>query len=166
MVIKNKKPKLIKRSDAGKPRAIPEGKMLQYCEIIAALKIRTTNKQGRHISTVTALDVLESTGVESEYGFIKLPKGLLNKPTVNRYLSLYGLDKSNLIKNTPAVRFQAEHSNECWQFDLSPSDLKSVDEARFEGKKQRHEDKPENETRHAEPEEHDGISREHGENRC
>lgn len=123
-----KKPKSVKRSDAGKPRTISEERMQQYCEIIAALKIRTTNKNGRHISTVTAIDVLESTGVESEYGFIKLPKGILNKATVNRYLSLYGLDKSNLIKNAPAVRFQAKHSNECWQFDLSPSDLKSVDE--------------------------------------
>jgi hypothetical protein len=27
---------------------------------------------------------------------------------------------------SPAVRFQAEHSNDCWQFDLSPSDLKQV----------------------------------------
>ena len=123
-----KKPKSVQRSDAGRPRNIPEEKMMQYCEIIAALKIRTTNKNGRHISTVTALDVLESTGVDSEYGFIKLPKGLLNKATINRYLSLYGLDKTNLIKNAPAVRFQAKHSNECWQFDLSPSDLKSVDE--------------------------------------
>jgi hypothetical protein len=26
----------------------------------------------------------------------------------------------------PAQRFQAEHVNECWQFDLSPSDLKRV----------------------------------------
>ena len=123
-----KKPRSIQRSDAGRPRNIPEEKMMQYCELIAALKIRTTNKNSRHISTITALDVLESTGVDSEYGFIKLPKGLLNKATVNRYLALYGLDKSNLIKNAPAVRFQAKHSNECWQFDLSPSDLKSVDE--------------------------------------
>ena len=59
-----KKPKSVQRSDAGRPRNIPEEKMMQYCEIIAALKIRTTNKNGRHISTVTALDVLESTGVD------------------------------------------------------------------------------------------------------
>jgi hypothetical protein len=26
----------------------------------------------------------------------------------------------------PARRFQAEHANESWQFDLSPSDLKQV----------------------------------------
>jgi hypothetical protein len=25
------------------------------------------------------------------------------------------------------VRFQAEHSNDCWQFDLSPLDLKYVE---------------------------------------
>jgi len=122
------KPKLVQRSDAGKPRGLSEERMLQYCEVIAALKLRTTNKNGRHISTLRALEVLESTGVESEYGFIKIPQGLLNKATVNRYLSLYGLDKSNLIKQSPAVRFQAKHSNECWQFDLSPSDLKNVSE--------------------------------------
>lgn len=123
-----KHPHSLRRSDAGKPRHISEHAMRQYCELIAALKIRTTNKNGRHISTATALDLLESTGIESEYGFIQPPKGLLNKSTVNRYLALYGLDKSNLIKQTPAVRFQAKHSNECWQFDLSPSDLKSVKE--------------------------------------
>jgi hypothetical protein len=123
-----KKPKAVRRSDSGKPRCLPEENMLQYCEIIAALKLRTTNKKGRHISTVIAIDLLESTGIESQYGFIKMTKGTLNKATINRYLSLYGMDNTNLIKNTPAVRFQAKHSNECWQFDLSPSDLKKVKE--------------------------------------
>ena len=122
------KPKPLKRTDSGKSRVIPISEMEKYCEIIAALKIRTTNKNGRHISTNVAIDLLESTGVESEYGFIKLEKGKLSKTTINRYLAQFGLDKHNLIKNTPAVRFQARHSNECWQFDLSPSDLKSVDE--------------------------------------
>ena len=100
-----KKPKPIRRSDAGKPRSIPEEKMLQYCEIIAALKLRTTNKNGRHISTVTALDVLETTGIESEYGFVKLTMGELNKATVNRYLSLYGLDESNKMLSDYLVKY-------------------------------------------------------------
>ncbi|WP_445768818.1 hypothetical protein [Rheinheimera sp.] len=43
-------PKSIRRSDAGKPRAIPQAELEQYCEIIAALKIRTMNKNGRHLS--------------------------------------------------------------------------------------------------------------------
>ena len=121
-------PKALKRTDAGQSRVIPIQEMEKYCEIIAALKIRTTNKNGRHISTTVALDLLENTGVESEYGFIKLEKGKLNKTTVNRYLIRFGLDKHNLVKHAPAVRFQARHSNECWQFDLSPSDLKHVEE--------------------------------------
>ena len=25
------------------------------------------------------------------------------------------------------MRFQAEHSNDCWQFDMSPSDLKRIE---------------------------------------
>jgi hypothetical protein len=29
-------------------------------------------------------------------------------------------------RQPPAVRFQAEQSNQCWQFDLSPSDLKHI----------------------------------------
>jgi hypothetical protein len=32
-----------------------------------------------------------------------------------------------LIRQPPAVRFQAEFSNACWQFDMSPSDLKQVE---------------------------------------
>ncbi|MFC4657007.1 hypothetical protein ACFO3I_18480 [Rheinheimera marina] len=38
-------PKSIRRSDAGKPRVIPQAELEQYCEIIAALKIRTMNKR-------------------------------------------------------------------------------------------------------------------------
>jgi hypothetical protein len=45
---------------------------------------------------------------------------------VNRYLKRWGYDHATLLKQPPAVRFQAQHSNECWHFDLSPSDLKHV----------------------------------------
>jgi hypothetical protein len=31
-----------------------------------------------------------------------------------------------LSRQPAAVRFQAEHSNDCWQFDMSPSDLKQI----------------------------------------
>jgi len=33
-----------------------------------------------------------------------------------------------LRRQPAAVRFQAEHSNDCWHFDLSPSDLKEIKE--------------------------------------
>jgi len=121
-------PKPVRRSDLGKSRVMPSAQMERYCEIIAALKIRTMNKNGRHISTVGAIRLLETSGIESDYGFIKLAPGQLNKATVNRYLLQWHFTPKTVLKDSPAVRFQAQHSNECWQFDLSPSDLKHLQE--------------------------------------
>ena len=39
-------PKGIRRADCGKPRSISEKRMVRYCQILAALKIRTSNKKG------------------------------------------------------------------------------------------------------------------------
>jgi hypothetical protein len=38
--------------------------------------------------------------------------------TVNRYLRQWGYDHETLRRQPAAVRFQAEHSHDCWQFDL------------------------------------------------
>lgn len=122
-----RKPHAAHRADHGKPRVLDQPALERYCELIAALKLRTTNKQGRHLSTQRALELLEEYGVETDLGLVQAPKGLLRRPTVNRYLSLWKLDQSRLLREPPATRFQAEHSNDCWQFDLSPSDLKHID---------------------------------------
>ncbi|MDB5773803.1 MAG: Integrase, catalytic region [Burkholderia sp.] len=122
------KPHTAHRADHGKPRLLPQTELERYCELIAALKLRTTNKNGRHLSTVRAIiGLMEDYGVETAQGLVKVPKGLLCRPTVNRYLSLLRLDQPHLLREPPAVRFQAEHSNDCWQFDMSPSDLKHID---------------------------------------
>jgi hypothetical protein len=98
-----------------------------YCELVAALKLRTTNKQGRRLSTQRAIELLEEHGVETAEGLVKAPPGVLHRPTVNRYVALWHLDRPHLRRPPPAVRFQAEHSNDCWQFDLSPSDVKHIE---------------------------------------
>lgn len=121
------KPHAAHRADHGKPRLLPQTELERYCELIAALKLRTTNKAGRHLSTGRAIELMEDYGVETIQGLVKVPKGLLRRPTVNRYLSLLRLDQPHLLREPPAVRFQAEHSNDCWQFDMSPSDLKHID---------------------------------------
>lgn len=121
------RPQLLRRTDAGQPRKLPKTRLLYFCEIIAALKIRTRNKKNRHMSTVRALQILEEHGVEASNQFVKAPKGLLSKTTVNRYLKQWGYDFNRLIRQPPAVRFQATHSNQCWQFDLSPSEVKHVE---------------------------------------
>ncbi|HCC8840250.1 TPA: transposase family protein [Salmonella enterica subsp. enterica serovar Dublin] len=121
------KPRTAHRSDHGQPRILPPSELEHYCELIAALKLRTTNESGRHLSTGRAIQLLEEHGVETVQGLIKSPKGLLRKQTVNRWLSRWRLDQPRLLREPPAVRFQAENSNDCWQFDMSPSDLKHIE---------------------------------------
>ncbi|MGI3149140.1 IS481 family transposase, partial [Pseudomonas aeruginosa] len=38
------RPRAAHRSDQGKPRVLPQAELERYCELIAALKLRTTNK--------------------------------------------------------------------------------------------------------------------------
>ena len=123
---KQVRPQAIQRSDKGKPRKLKPEEMEKYCEIIAAMKIRTQNKKGRHLSTARAIELLEEYGMETPDGFVQAPPGLLKKSTVNYYLKVWGYDHTSLTRQPPAVRFQAEQSNQCWHFDLSPSDLKHL----------------------------------------
>lgn len=121
------KPKTVRRTDHGKPRRLSRVELNRICEVIAALKVRTQNKKGRHLSTVRALEILEKYGIETPQGLFKLDPGLVNKSLINRYLHIFGYDQATMRSQPPAVRFQAEYSNQCWQFDLSPSDLKRVE---------------------------------------
>ncbi len=116
----------LQRSDCGTPRKLPREELEFYCELIAAFKLRTCNRKGRHISTVRAIEILENYGLETPRGFVKPKPGVLKKTTVNRYLKQWGYDHVTLTRPPPAVRFEARHSNDCWHFDLSPSDLKHV----------------------------------------
>lgn len=122
------RPKIVRRVDRGTPRILPQAQLERYCELIAAIKVRTSNKKQRHLSTGEAIRLLEEFGLETPDGFVQAPKGRLTRTTVNRYLQQWGFDRGSLLQQPTAVRFQAEHSNDCWQFDLSPSDLKEVKE--------------------------------------
>ena len=101
--------------------------MERYAEIVAALKIRTSNKKGRHLSTARAIQLLEEDGVETPDGLVRAPAGLLKRATVDRVLRASGLDHARVSRPVAAVRFQAKRSNELWHFDMSPSDLKQVE---------------------------------------
>jgi hypothetical protein len=105
---------------------MPADELERVCEIIAAMKIRTTNRKGRHLSTVRVLELLEKHGVDTPDGFVKLDKGRITASTLNRHLNRLGYDHGRMIREPPAVRFQAEHSNAIWHFDMSPSDLKQL----------------------------------------
>ena len=120
------KPKALSRADNGTPRKLSHPEMEHYCEVIAAFKLRTRNQKGRHVSTTRAIELLEEHGIDTPQGFVQPPKGLLTRSTVNYYLQAWGYDQAHLTRQPPAVRFQAEFSNQCWHFDLSPSDLKHL----------------------------------------
>lgn len=121
------KPHTVHRADHGIPRVLQQPELERYCELIAALKLRTTNKNGRHLSTRRAIELLEDHGIETPQGLVKAPSGLLHKTTVDVYVRHFHLDQGRLHREPAAVRFQADNSNDCWQFDMSPSDLKHIE---------------------------------------
>ena len=114
------------RGDRGTPRVMPASEIERWCEIIAAMKVRTTNRKGRHLSTVRILQLLIEHGVETPDGLQKLAPGRLTASTVNRHMHRLGYDRDRMTRQPPAVRFQAERSNALWHFDMSPSDLKQL----------------------------------------
>ena len=115
-----------RRSDRGEPRKIRRRDLERYCEIIAAMKIRTANLKKRHLSTRGCIAALETHGIDTPTGRVQPPAGLLTVPTVNRYLKLWGYDHARMTRPPAAVRFEATTSNQLWQFDISPSDLKDI----------------------------------------
>ena len=121
-----RRPRDTQRGDRGTPRVMPAAEIERWCEIIAAMKVRTTNRKGRHLSTVRILQLLVGHGVETPDGLQRLPPGRLTASTINRHMRRLGYDRDRMTRQPPAVRFQAERSNALWHFDMSPSDLKQL----------------------------------------
>lgn len=121
-----RRPRDAHRADRGRPRSMTAAEIERWCEIVAAMKVRTTNRKGRHLSTVRILSLLVEHGVDTPDGFEKLDPGRLTASTLNRHLRRLGYDHARMVREPPAVRFQAEDANALWHFDMSPSDLKQL----------------------------------------
>ena len=121
-------PRGLRRADRGEPRKISRRELERYCELVAALKLRTSNLKGRRLSTSRCIELLETHGVETPQGLVQAPGGLLHRATVNRYLQLWGYDHARMTRAPAAVRFEARTANALWQFDISPSDLKVIEQ--------------------------------------
>jgi hypothetical protein len=70
------------------------------------------------------LQLLVEHGVDTPDGFRKLDPGALTAPTLYRHLRRLGYDHERMVRQPPALRFQARRSNALWHFDMTPSDLK------------------------------------------
>jgi len=121
------KPRLTHRADYGKSRVLAPSELERYCELIAALKLRATNKKGRHLSTSRAIRLLEEHGIQTPQGLMKAPYGLLHKTTVDVHVRRLHLDPFHLTHEPDAVRFEADQANDCWQFDMSLPDIEFID---------------------------------------
>ena len=107
----------------GLPKYDNHEEFIKWIEIVAAIKHRSLNKKGHHISTTQAIHMAERGFRDSRSGqWIQIPKGVLTRQTCDRWLRKLGLNKSGHWEST-SVRFGATSPNEVWQFDLSPSDI-------------------------------------------
>ena len=120
------RPRDIHRVDRGQSRVMPATEIERWCEIVAAMQARTTNKKGRCVSTARALEILIEHGIETPDGFRKLDIGQLTPSTLNRHMRRLGFDRPRMTREPAAVRYQAAHANDIWHFDMSPSDLKRL----------------------------------------
>ena len=122
----DRRPRDAHRADRGRPHVMSDADIQLWCEIVAAVKKSTTNRKGRHLSTARALKLLEEHGVHTPDGYRRLAPGLLTISTLNRHMRRLGYDQARMAREPAAVRFQAEHGNDLWHFDMSPSDLKHL----------------------------------------
>jgi hypothetical protein len=90
------------RRDRGVPKVLPEPELIGYCELIAAIKIRTSNKKDRHLPTTEAIRLLEEYGLDTPTGFVRAPRGVLTKPPVRAFGAHSGIRSRIVVSiNSP-----------------------------------------------------------------
>ena len=104
------RPRSLHRRDRGRRPRLPQQEMERFCELVVAIKLRTTNLKNRHLSTGRAIKLLVEHGIETSDSLVRAPPGLLTRTTVNRYLRHCGLDDERRGRPTAAWRSQAEHA--------------------------------------------------------
>ncbi|PQQ35922.1 hypothetical protein C6H68_22385 [Photorhabdus luminescens] len=70
------KPHAVHWLDHGQSRILLRQDMERYCELVAALKFRITNRKGRHLPTRRAIELLENYDADTEQGHIQAPKSI------------------------------------------------------------------------------------------
>lgn len=111
------------RKDKGHSRIIDNELLYQYCQIIAAMKIRSMNGKKHMLSTEHCIRLLETEGISIKGKIIPTPKNLLKASTVNHYLNHYFISPADILTEPTVNHFEAPFSNQCWQLDITPSEL-------------------------------------------
>ena len=122
-------PKRCTRKDQGHARYPVEREFRRWIEMVAAIKLATLNRKGRHLSTAKAIALAED-GVDLEGRFEHIPKGVLTRSRCDRWMGTLGMTLRHRSRPEPCVRFEAPESTACWQCDVSISDAHDVAEQR------------------------------------
>ena len=108
-----RQPRSVGRSDRGCPVSYRKLSWSVTLSSIAALKVRTSNRKGRHLSTSEAIRLLEDYGLDTPEGHVQAPKGVLKTPTVNAYLKAWGLNWQTLRRNRQRFAFRRSRAMSC-----------------------------------------------------
>ncbi|MEI6096297.1 MAG: hypothetical protein WCR08_12715 [Gammaproteobacteria bacterium] len=111
------------RKDKGHSRIIKDDDLHHYCQLIAAMKIRSMNGKKHMLSTARCIKFLEEDGIEIKGRVIKVEPNLLKISTVNNYLNHYLISPNDIFTEPTVNHFEASYSNQCWQLDITPSEL-------------------------------------------
>lgn len=111
------------RKDKGCPKIIKNEDMHYYCQLIAAMKIRSMNGKKHILSTERCIKFLEEDGIKVKNKLIKIPRDLLKVSTVNKYLNHYLISPDDILAEPAVNHFEAAYSNQCWQLDITPSEV-------------------------------------------
>jgi hypothetical protein len=115
--------KRVVRKDKGHSRIIKDDDLHYYCQLIAAMKIRSMNSKKHMLSTARCIKFLEEDGVDVKGRAIKVALNLLKVSTVNTYLKHYLIAPDDILTEPTVNHFEASYSNQCWQLDITPSEL-------------------------------------------
>ena len=97
----------------GSMKIMARAQLERYCELIAALKLRTSSMKGRHLSTAEAIRLVETYGVETPEGHIQAPTSLLTKTTVNRPPLAYARAAAVFNAAVEAFEKSTPHTIDC-----------------------------------------------------
>jgi hypothetical protein len=111
------------RRDKGCSKILKNEELHYYCQLIAAMKIRSMNGNKHVLSTSRCIWFLENDGISIKNTVIKAPKNILKVSTVNEYLNHYLISPEDILTEPTVNHFEAFYSNQCWQLDITPSEL-------------------------------------------
>lgn len=111
------------RKDKGYSKVMQNEDMHYYCQCVAAMKIRSMNGKKHMLSTARCIKFLEEDGIKIKTQLIKIPKNLLKVSTVNKYINYYLMSPDDIIAEPTVNHFEAVYSNQCWQLDITPSEV-------------------------------------------